>query len=64
MKGSNELILNEATMIEAVQYWLDSRMIPVAPKVTGVKSRTENYDKTFEIALDSDADRHQIKNAD
>ena len=57
MKGNNELILNEATMIEAVQFWLDSRMVQMAPKVTGVNSKNEGYSKTFEIALDADADR-------
>lgn len=36
MKGNNELVLNQATMIEAVQYWLDSRMVQPVPKVTGV----------------------------
>jgi hypothetical protein len=35
MIGSNTLIINEATMIQAVQYWLDSVMVK-APKVTGV----------------------------
>ena len=57
MKGNNELILNEATMIEAVQFWLDSRMVQMAPKVTGVNSKNEGFIKTFEIALDADADR-------
>lgn len=27
MKGSNELKLNQATMIEAMQYWLDSQLV-------------------------------------
>jgi hypothetical protein len=57
MKGNNELILNEATMIEAVQFWLDSRMTPLAPKVMGIKLKSDGYVKTFEVALDADADR-------
>ena len=55
MKGSNDLILNEATMIEAMQFWLDSRMVPPSPKVTGVKAKVDGYSSTFTIALNADA---------
>jgi len=51
MKGSNDLILNEATMIEAVQFWLDSKMVPQAPKVTGVKAKDDGYSKTFTVSI-------------
>lgn len=57
MKGTNELILNEATVIEALQLWLDSQMVPKAPVVTGVKLKSDGYAKTFEVALDADVDR-------
>lgn len=57
MKGSNSLILNEATMIEAVQFWLDSKMVQHAPKVTGVNAKTDVYSKTFTVSLDADAER-------
>jgi len=57
MRGSNELILNEATMIEAVQFWLDFKMVRQAPKVTGVNTNSDGYSKTFEVKLDADADR-------
>ena len=36
MKGTNELRLNEATMVEALQYWLNAQMAAgMAPAVTG-----------------------------
>ncbi|MCR4319764.1 MAG: hypothetical protein NUV74_05435 [Candidatus Brocadiaceae bacterium] len=61
MKGSNDLILNEATMIEAIQFWLDSRMVPPVPKVTGVKAKADGYSSTFTIALNADAEQTEIK---
>lgn len=61
MKGNNKLILNEATMIEAVQFWLDSKMVHKAPKVTNVKHIGSGYDNSFEICLDADADRSDPK---
>ncbi len=54
MKGSNNLILNQATMIEAVQYWLDAQMVK-APKVTGVKRDTTGLGDLFKIELNSDS---------
>ena len=41
MKGNNELILNTATMIEAVQEWLDRRMPEHAPQVNHVTSKPD-----------------------
>jgi hypothetical protein len=58
MKGNNQLVLNEATMIEAVQFWLDSKMTPTAPKVTQVAGPADKYGgNTFTVSLDADADR-------
>ena len=59
MKGNNELILNEATMIQAIQFWLDSKMVQQAPKVTSVKpdKDTGPYPLSFKVSLDADADR-------
>lgn len=37
MKGNNELILNEATLIEAMQEYLDKRMGEFAPVVKSIK---------------------------
>jgi hypothetical protein len=36
MKGNNELRLNEATLIEAVQEYLNKRMTTFAPKVISI----------------------------
>ncbi len=39
MKGNNELVLNQATMIEAVQMYLNSQMKDgLAPTVQSVKT--------------------------
>lgn len=59
MKGSNEMILNQATMIEAVQMWLDSQMMPgKSPQVSTVKANgTSSYEGTqFAVSL---TDREQ-----
>ncbi len=38
MQGANELTLNQATMVEALQMWIDAQMREgKAPKVTEVK---------------------------
>jgi hypothetical protein len=40
MKGNNELHLNEATMIEIVQMWIDKELLPGASnKVTSICQR-------------------------
>lgn len=36
MKGNNELILNEATMVVAVQEYINKRITVDTPKVTGI----------------------------
>lgn len=36
MKGKNCLQLNQATMCEAIQYWLDSKFSGRAPRVESV----------------------------
>ena len=57
MKGNNSLIFNTATMIEALQEYLNKRMSDFAPKVTGVC--LENSSRgTFQITTtDMDADQ-------
>ena len=52
MKGNNTLVLNQSTMIEALQLWLNSEMREgKAQKVDAVKmSTTGNYD-TFEVVV-------------
>jgi hypothetical protein len=60
MKGSNELRLNEATIIEAVQEYLDKRL-PTTPVV--VKSIDENnggYNKTFIVKIEGEPAALQV----
>lgn len=56
MKGNNELHLNTATVMEALQMWLDSKMPHGAPTVTSVKPSGRG-DLMFVVDLSSDADR-------
>ena len=52
MIGKNKLTLNQATMIEALQYWLDATLVkPV--RVVGV-SWNSSYTQ-HEIELDTEA---------
>lgn len=52
MKGNNELRLNEATMIEALQLWLDSKFTKDAPRVTSVEAiHSGTYCKEFSIKV-------------
>lgn len=54
IKGSNTLHLNEATMIEAMQEWLDARTIPTHrgdAVVAAVKYEGGSYDGRFVITL-------------
>lgn len=43
-KGNNSIELNEATLIEALQYWFDNVMFKdnVSPSITSVKSNNNN----------------------
>lgn len=51
MIGTNELNLNEATMIQAMQEWLDKRMGCFSPKVVSVLGGTKEYNtRTFTVA--------------
>lgn len=53
MKGNNTLILNMATMAEAVQEYLHKRMLGNAPKVVSVKAASNStYDSTFTVELE------------
>lgn len=51
MIGNNELHLNQATLIQAMQEWLDKRLLGYAPKVTAVKSESKGYSvETFIVS--------------
>lgn len=52
MRGNNDLILNEATIKEAMQEYLDKRMGEFAPQVTGVKYNNK-YDYAFTVSVSS-----------
>jgi hypothetical protein len=47
MIGTNRMQLNEATMMDVVQQWLDRQLAENAPKVTGITS----YNGVFEVTL-------------
>lgn len=58
MKGKNEMLLNEATMIQITQQWLDRQLTAGVPTVTAVKpDSSDKYCTVFKVLLDSDADR-------
>lgn len=53
MIGNNKLELNTATMIQAIQEWLDRKMPTGSPLVTNVEAGDSNsYSKTFIVYLD------------
>ena len=55
MQGANKLMLNETTMIEALQMWLGAKWPKDTPTVTGVEQSEKKgqYGKsaTFEVDL-------------
>lgn len=61
MKGNNELILNEATMIEIVQQWVESTVKGPPPVVKAVKYELEGMSGSFVVRLfgpaETEADR-------
>lgn len=56
MVGNNELRLNEATMKEVLQYWIESKMVGTIPLVVGVDTTTDHYSKIFIIKLSDKQD--------
>jgi hypothetical protein len=44
MIGTNELMLNEATMIEALQQWLDGKIPQGAPLVKSIKQCNSSFE--------------------
>lgn len=52
MKGNNELRLNQATMIEALQLWVDSQFAKDAPRVVSIEELSStNYCKEFSVKV-------------
>lgn len=61
MKGNNQMMLNQATMCEAVQYWLENKVFGqnnISPEVTVVKkaSVAEGF---FDVSLTSKEDDNE-----
>ena len=56
MKGVNDLILCESSMMEALQFWLDAQFVLAAPKVTGVCGISSSSVNTFKIRLEEGTD--------
>lgn len=50
MKGSNDLILNHATIIEALQEYMDKRMGDYAPKVVTISPNKSDYTITVSVS--------------
>lgn len=50
MIGNNKLILNQATMQEAIQYWLDSKSLKPLSKVNYISSNN-NSNQDFTVAV-------------
>lgn len=62
MKGTNTLTLNNATICEAVQYWLDSQLVVgKVPTVTNVEHRKEGMADVFDVTLSSPAELDKEK---
>ncbi|MDZ4343257.1 MAG: hypothetical protein U1E51_12590 [Candidatus Binatia bacterium] len=51
MKGNNTFHLNEATLIEAMQEYLDKRMLVYTPKVVSVRLSGE-VNNSFEVEVE------------
>jgi hypothetical protein len=51
MKGNNEIILNTATMIEAMQLWVDANFKD-PPRVTGIDRADNGHCATFKVKLE------------
>lgn len=56
MKGRNTLQINQATMTEAIQYWLEREM-KTAPKVLSVDKNTKYIGAdVFDVEVESPED--------
>lgn len=52
MKGNNEFRLNHATMIEALQMWIDAQFKNDPPRVASVEELgSTNYCKEFSVKV-------------
>lgn len=57
LKGNNTLSLNQATMVEVVQQWVNSQFKEAGKlKVTGVKETHDGGARVFEISVEEITD--------
>jgi len=56
MKGCNTLLLNEATIIEAVQEYLNKRTTGIKIVVQSVTSESNGYDRAFKVKTSESAE--------
>ena len=55
MEGKNELVLNQSTICEAIDYWLKNKVWNAnepAPAVTKVTYNKDGHYETFMVTLD------------
>lgn len=51
MKGANDLVFNEATVVAALQEYLDKRYTVETPSVMGVTSYSNGGDFLFKVKV-------------
>lgn len=53
MIGNNQLNLNAATVMQALQEWINKRMGEHAPRVVSISHTKQGYDETYCVGVDS-----------
>lgn len=53
MIGNNQLNLNAATVMQALQEWINKRMGEHAPRVVSINHSKQGYDETFCVGIES-----------
>lgn len=48
MKGNNEIRINQSTMVEAIQFWINAQMV-IPPKVDLIEFVKDGYMEMFVI---------------
>ena len=53
MIGNNQLNLNPATVMQALQEWINKRMGEHAPRVVSINHSKQNYEETYCVGIES-----------
>jgi len=53
MIGKNQLNLNAATVMQALQEWINKRMGEHAPRIVSINHSKQGYDETFCVGVES-----------